>query len=111
MKKTIGRNLKILRENSGFTQEKVAEYLNVNRSAYANYEAGEREMPLDILEKAAALFGCELALFYEEDPELVQTELFCAFRANNLSDSDMHEVSAFKNIVLHYLKMERLLAK
>ena len=111
MKKTIGRNLKILRENSGFTQEKVAEYLNVNRSAYANYEAGEREMPLEILEKAAALFGCELALFYEEDPEMVQTELCCAFRANNLTDSDMHEIAAFKNLVLHYIKMERLLAK
>ena len=33
MKKTIGRNLKILREGSGFTQEKVAEYLNIGRSA------------------------------------------------------------------------------
>ena len=71
MKKTIGRNLKILRENSGFTQEKVAEYLNVGRSAYANYESGEREMPLDALEKAAALFGCDLALFFEENPELL----------------------------------------
>ena len=111
MKKTIGRNLKILREESGFTQEKVAEFLGVGRSAYANYEAGEREMPLDALEKAATLFGCDLALFFEENPEMLQAELACAFRANSLSASDMHEVSAFKDIVLHYLKMERLLAK
>jgi len=110
MKEIIGRNLRILREESGFTQEKVAEYLNVGRSAYANYEAGEREMPLEILEKAAALFGCEMSLLFEEDSEAVKTELSCAFRANNLSASDMQEVSAFKEIVLNYLKMERLLS-
>ena len=36
--------------------------------------------------------------------------LVCAFRADNLSVNDMKEVAAFKNIVLNYMKMERLMA-
>ena len=36
--------------------------------------------------------------------------IVCAFRADNLSENDLREVSAFKEIVLNYMKMERLLA-
>ena len=41
MNTITGRNLKALREANGYTQEKMAEYLGLGRSAYANYEAGE----------------------------------------------------------------------
>ena len=46
----IGRNMKALREANSYTQEQVAAYLGINRSAYANYESGEREAPIDVLE-------------------------------------------------------------
>ncbi len=111
MKDTISRNLKTLREANNFTQEQISEFIGIGRSAYANYESGEREIPLEVLEKTAALFGCELSLFFEEDARMVQAELSCAFRANNLSSADMREVSDFKNIVLNYLKMDKLLAE
>ena len=52
----IGRNMKALREANSYTQEQVAAYLGINRSAYANYETGEREAPIDVLEKACNLF-------------------------------------------------------
>ena len=105
------RNLKALREANGYTQEKMAEYLGVGRSAYANYEAGERETPLEVLQKAADLFGCELALLFEEDETAVRNMLVCAFRADDLSADDMREVASFKSVVMNYLKMERLLGK
>ena len=92
-------------------QEKMAEYLGVGRSAYANYEAGERETPLEVLQKAADLFGCELALLFEEDETAVRNMLVCAFRADDLSADDMREVASFKSVVMNYLKMERLLGK
>ena len=85
MNTITGRNLKALREANGYTQEKMAEYLGVGRSAYANYEAGERETPLEVLQKAADLFGCELALLFEEDETAVRNMLVCAFRADDLS--------------------------
>ena len=106
----VGRNLKALREAHGYTQEQVANFLGIGRSAYANYEAGERETPMEVMERASELFGCELALMFDEDEQAVKNMLVCAFRADNLSVNDMKEVAAFKNIVLNYMKMERLMA-
>ena len=67
MKSVIGKNLKSLRVANGYNQENVAEFMGINRSTYSNYESGDREAPLDVLEKAALLFGCDLSLFFEED--------------------------------------------
>lgn len=110
MSNVIGTNLDKLREANRLTQEQVANYLGIKRSAYANYESGMREPPLDILEKAASLFGCELNLLFEEDGNVVDKMLVAAFRVDDLSKEDMKEVADFKNVVINYLKMERLLA-
>ena len=40
-RKEIARNIKKLRENSGYTQQQVADVLNVDRSTYAYYELGK----------------------------------------------------------------------
>ena len=64
MDKIIGRNLKILREAGRFTQDQVADFLKITRSAYSNYELGEREMPIEVLENAADLFGVELDVLH-----------------------------------------------
>ena len=107
----VGHNLKSLREANNFTQEQLAAYLGISRSAYANYETGDREAPLDVLEKACNLLGCELELLFDEDEYAVKNMLVCAFRADSLNDNDLKEVSTFKEIVMNYMKMERLLAK
>ena len=111
MNAVIGRNLRSLREANGYTQADVVAFLCINRSAYANYESGDREAPLEVLENASALFGCELSLLFEEDKVAFQDVLTCAFRADNLDTNDMKEMANFKKVVLNYLKMERLLEK
>lgn len=108
-KKIVGRNLKALRDANKYTQEQVASFLGIGRPCYANYESGEREAPMEILEKACELMGCELSVLFNEDADAVQDMLVCAFRAENLSDGDVVEVAAFKNIVMNYLKMKKLL--
>lgn len=105
----ISRNLKMLREANGMTQEQMAMYLGVTRSAYSNYESGERTPALELLEKVADLTGCDLATIYEEDEGRVKSQLVCAFRTDDLSKTDMEEVASFKRLVMSYLKMERLL--
>lgn len=110
MDNVIGTNMTKLREANGLTQSQVANYLGVQRSAYANYESGLREPSLEILEKAASLFGCELSLLFEKDGNVVDNMLVSAFRVDDLKENDMKEVAAFKNVVINYLKMERLLA-
>lgn len=109
MNHIVGNNLAKFRKANRFTQEQMASFLGIQRSAYSNYELGEREVPLDILGKAAALLGCKLSLFYEEDASLVDNMLVGAFRVDNLSVEDMREVAAFKNVVMNYLKMDNLL--
>lgn len=107
----VGRNLRALREANCYTQEQMARFLGIQRSTYSNYELGEREAPIEMLEKACSLFGCELSVLFDEDENAVKNMLLCAFRADNLCASDMKEVALFKNIVLNYMKMKRLLEK
>ena len=60
MSNTIATNLKKLREAARYTQDEVAQALGITRSAYSNYESGEREAPYDVLEKVSDLFGCDM---------------------------------------------------
>lgn len=108
MNKTIGRNLKALREANKFTQERIADYLGVKRSAYANYESGDREAPITILEKACDLFGCSLEMLFSEDEHTVNNMLLPPFQTDDLSNNDMKEVATFRSVVVNYLKMDKL---
>jgi transcriptional regulator with XRE-family HTH domain len=112
MSNVIGRNLKVLREANDLTQEQMSSYLGIGRSAYANYEAGEREAPLEVLERSAALLGCELDLLFEPDVETVKDQMMvCAFRTDGLTEGDMKEVARFKQVVLEYMKMQKMLGE
>ncbi len=111
MDKIIARNLKKLREISRYTQEEVANALGITRSAYSNYEAGEREIPYDIIEKASDFFGCEMILLFDESDNIDAQILASAFRFDGLAPEDAQEIMRFKDIVKSYLKMEAIEAK
>lgn len=111
MNNIIGNNLKKLREANRFSQEQVASFLGIKRSAYSNYECGDREAPVEVLEKASNLFGCELYLLFEENNDVVDNMLACAFRVDNLNETDIAQIASFKNIVKTYLKLNQLLAQ
>ncbi|HML46769.1 MAG TPA: helix-turn-helix transcriptional regulator [Clostridia bacterium] len=49
-----------LREDHDMTQQQVAEHLDCDRSLYSKYEREEREIPLHILLKLAALYHTSL---------------------------------------------------
>ncbi|WP_036879774.1 helix-turn-helix transcriptional regulator [Xylanibacter oryzae] len=108
MNKTIGKNLNKLRNVSAYTQDEIASALGITRSAYSNYESGEREMPFDLLEKASNLFGCELYVFFEEEVSVDDMILASAFRLDSLCEKDLKEICQFKDIVKSYLKMDQL---
>ena len=108
---TIARNIKLMREASKYTQEEVASFLGIGRSAYSNYEAGEREMPLSCMEKLADLYGCDAYLFYEDNENIIEGMLATAFRVDNLSPEDMVQIAAFKRVVKNSLMMDEMLGK
>lgn len=49
-----------LREDLDMTQLQVGEYLHISQRSYAHYEAGTREMPIEILIELADLFQVNL---------------------------------------------------
>ena len=56
----INEKVKKLRELHHFSQEEMAEKLNLSTSGYAKIEKGERGLDLHKLERIATVFGIEL---------------------------------------------------
>ncbi len=56
----LNETFKILRINAGITQNKIADYLGVNRASYSNYETGKREPDISTLLKIADYFNVSL---------------------------------------------------
>lgn len=111
MDKTVARNLKKLRETAQYTQDEVARALGITRSAYSNYESGEREVPYDVIEKTSDFFGCDMMMMFEENDNVDAEILVSAFRLDGMTAEDASEIARFKDIVKSYLKMEVIEAR
>ena len=85
MDKIIARNLKKLREVACYTQGEVADAIGITRSAYSNYESGDREVPYDVIEKASDFFGCEMSILFEENENIDAQILASAFRIEGMT--------------------------
>lgn len=51
------RRLKELREEYGYSQQSVSDQIGISDTAYQNYEYGNRDIPGNILEELAKLYG------------------------------------------------------
>lgn len=108
MTSTIASNFKKLRDNLGFSQEKVGQYLDCSREEVSYYETGAREIPLAVLERASNLFGVELIEFFSEE-ETVGISI--AYRAEDCSVEDLNQIAQFKKIIKNYQRINRLTEK
>ncbi len=104
----VGKNLKLFRDSADYKQQEVADKLDIDRGAYANFESGNREMPFKLLQKVCEIYGIGLSDLFEEDVALVEKEMIFAFRKNKLSEGDQKEVNYFKSVVRNYLKMSKI---
>ena len=57
MKTHLGKRLKELREERGFTQKQIADELGLNSVTYLHYEKEQREPPLGLLADIAQFYG------------------------------------------------------
>lgn len=45
-----------LREDHDYTQQQIADYLNIRQNTYSQYETGSRQIPVDALIALAELY-------------------------------------------------------
>lgn len=101
----IGKRFKEIRSTHGYTQEQLANFLQIDRSMIAKFEKGERSLGVSVLEKACELFGCTLLEFESDTPYLPLT---LAFRAKELTAEDMEAVAKIQKLVLNTKKMKKI---
>lgn len=63
--------LKLIRLDNGLTQEDVAKWLGITRSAYCSYEIGRRKMSIQMLEKLANFYHVPIGRFFDANTQAV----------------------------------------
>ncbi|MBQ9309364.1 MAG: helix-turn-helix transcriptional regulator [Bacteroidales bacterium] len=108
--KTLGNNLKYIRECLGYSQEEIGRYLGISQPAYLKYEKGTSTLSVTLLEKLAGLYGIdEYDILHPENNNL-DTSLAFAFRKDG-EIKNLEEVANFKKIVRNYIFMCNELAE
>lgn len=108
---TLATKLKEARTTAQFTQEQVAETLDLPRTAIVQIEAGNRAVSTLELAKLASLYGRPIASFFEPVSE-EDDVLVALFRAANVSDKEQpwqSEVSRYLAICRAGVELEQLL--
>lgn len=49
-----------MREDKDMTQRQVSEYLSIHQTTYSDYELGNLNIPVQVLDKMADLFGTSI---------------------------------------------------
>jgi len=106
MVKNIGKNIKVLREQSRLTQKNLADYLRVDQSLISKIEKNERCITSDMLDRLSALFGVDPECFREES--IPTSRISFALRASEITDNDLEAISAVNRIALNVNFMTRL---
>ncbi|MEA5260655.1 helix-turn-helix transcriptional regulator [Arcicella aquatica] len=107
----VANNLLALRQRHGLSQENIANYLGIARPMVSYYETGERNIPLEHLEKLADFFGIDAYDLLDENPSIQQSIVAFAFRADELNADNMNGIAAFRKVVRNYLKMKEVSKK
>ncbi|MCQ2815590.1 MAG: helix-turn-helix domain-containing protein [Bacilli bacterium] len=102
----INLRIKELREKSGYTQQNIADFLNVDQSLISKIEKGERSFTADMLNSLSSLFGVSIKSL-QNDSSFTST--VCAFRASDLTAEDLKTISFINKIALNADFMTKLL--
>jgi transcriptional regulator with XRE-family HTH domain len=100
-RKAMGDRLREAREYLGFSQEEVATFLGVPRSALSLIEAGTRKVDALELKKLASLYKRPVAYFTGEEGEEEYGEevAHLARKARELSPEDRAELGRFADFL------------
>ncbi|MBO5565596.1 MAG: helix-turn-helix transcriptional regulator [Succinivibrio sp.] len=103
----INEKLKMMREKAGLRQGQIADYLGVTQTYISKVENGERNLTVDQLENLVNLYGYSLDSFanMEQDAHPIQF----AFRAQDVSQDDLHIIADIGKIAINSKFMAKIL--
>lgn len=112
-KMEINEKIRMLREFNHFSQEEMAEKLNISTTGYAKIERGERGLNFAKLKKIAAVFDIEVAdlvsINYKSAIYLINENSRYQNNNNYNLDEMIHEIDKLKLQLIH--KNELILQK
>ena len=102
-RKGLAERLREAREYLGFSQEEVASFLGIARSALSNIENGQRKVDALELKKLAGLYKLTVGHFTGEaeegEPQFTADVAHLARKAAELSPGDRQELSRFADFL------------
>ena len=100
-RKTLGERLREAREYLGFSQDQVATFLGVSRSALSLMESGQRKVDALELKKLAGLYKRSVGYFTgeEEDAAIGADVKHLARKVSDLSSEDKEELARFADFL------------
>jgi transcriptional regulator with XRE-family HTH domain len=100
-RKTLGEKLREAREYLGFSQDQVATFLGVSRSALSLMESGQRKVDALELKKLAGLYKRTVGYFTgeEEDAAIGADVKHLARKVSDLSSEDREELARFADFL------------
>lgn len=103
MNTILSKKLRKFRENSGYTQQQVADALNIDRSTYSYYELGKTTPDIHTLIALAKIFNITIADLLEESAETVRVKDSSSGKRLGHNDSFIYELSKDeKQLIIYY---------
>ena len=99
----INEKIKELREKSKITQKSMADYLNVTQTYISKMESSERELTVDLLNKIANLFVCDINDLIDDNKKV--KPILLPYRKKNYSVEDLENISNANKIIINFNEM------
>ena len=106
MNNAVTNNLKKLREQCGFNQSQIANFIGVEQSLISKIESGDKKIAIDVVEKLCTLYGVTMSEIHEEDISI--KKMSTDFKTTSLSDNDLQVIANMSKIALDLQEMNFL---
>ena len=91
-KKLLGKRIKELRKNAGYTQERLAELINIETSSLSGIESGRHFPSLPTIEKIANTLCVEIKVLFDFN-HLLPIDTKKAIIINHLDKLDENQIN------------------
>ena len=95
---SLGQNLVFFRKAVGWTQQQIADMLNINRTTYTKYELGTSEPSLEILKKIASILNVDMNTLLDENAISAFYDIESVGETFELSSEEIRLIALFRQL-------------